>query len=116
MWERVLRQLGLLLGPHGYEEASVWVEQSVAALYCATVDELHPGLRRQVLEKTIRVTQVIDDLWFDVDHRKHAQAAFAEQFGVKVDGPAWRLSPSETDRPTYEWVTSSDFTEPPTAP
>lgn len=137
-WVELLERLGLVLGDR--RAADVWCRQAVEALWGeGEPGKLSRPLRSVAFQKLSGVLLLLEERGIPrelVDGaggaewvmfrdgsmeradgrpsvRDEVSAAFARYFdGVRIDGPAWRVSVRE-DRPDYEeWAAAADFGEP----
>jgi hypothetical protein len=130
-WAGLFDRLAQVLGgaggrPEGvfYEEAERWFREAVEATYGVTsLRDLDRGERARAFQRACgTLAAVYDacadlgcDLAFTYGSRDVLRRCFARTWGgAALDGPPWRLDPSETDRPTHEeWATADDFGAPP---
>lgn len=118
-WAEVGARLAWILGgePGGAAAADEWTRQAIEAVYGTTVYELPASARSVALQKLIGTLYALEDVGSDgmlplqADVRARVALVFARYWdGHVLDGPPWRLSPNETDRPVLESL-SSDFDE-----
>lgn len=105
-WERRFSEL-LGGGERGRAETGVWLRQAVVLRWGVAFEGLKPGEQREALQLAastlILLEETQGDLAFDSDPRTKVAAAWAARWdGIALDGPAWRLSVAELERPTYE--------------
>lgn len=124
LFDRFAQVLGGAGGkPEGsfYEEASEWFQQAVEARY--GVPSLRDITRQQRQLAFQRATSTLfalyehGDLAFTIGVRAVIRDCFARTWeGVVLEGPAWSLDPTETERPSHvAWKSEDDFPSP-TAP
>lgn len=114
-WATALERLALLLGGRSEQfraEAEEWLRQSLEASW--RLSSLHDLTRTERQVAFQRLLSTIYDLAGEgeiafADQRFVVARAFARHFCTDlVPGPAWRLGPTETDRPTWgEWTDDS---------
>lgn len=111
-WATALERLALILGGGSEQfcvEAETWLREAVAQ--CWRRDSLHDLTRTERQVAFQRVLGVAYDLAgegeiaFALDHRDIVARAFRRHFCLEngqPTGPAWRLAPTEDDRPTWD--------------
>lgn len=105
-WREVLDRFAWLICDE--ETAREWIRQALEAqwgvLSPADLDRGRRGLALQRCSGVLLALEDFDgDLAFAAGQRQEIAAAFARYFGgVLLDGPPWRCSPVEMDRPTRE--------------
>lgn len=111
-WAEVYERLAQLLCDE--PAAREWIRQALEATW-GVLDpvDLDRARRGLALQKASGVLLALEDepgdLAFTIGVRAIVRRAVARYFaGHMVDGPRWRLDPSEVDRPTYA-ETSADF-------
>lgn len=116
-WAETMTRLAYVFGgdERGAAEAREWVRDAISAKWgVESVGDLPRPVRSLALQKTITTLLRIEDegeILFDAMLRSIVAAIFARFWdGVVLDGPPWRISPTETDLPTYdEWKGLSSF-------
>ncbi len=120
-WTALLDRLAYQLGgrSEGFQaEAEEWVRTAVDARFgVASLHDLDRGTRQLAFQKSSGVLLALEggeagnEVALEPDCRTRIRALFARYFdGVMVDGPPWRLSPIELDRPSWEdWRGAADF-------
>lgn len=114
-WGELIERLVFSIGES--DEVQAWMQQGLAALYPdieildsfkATLQSLSGQLRAKAFQKFSGALSVIDelpDLKFSPDPRGEISKAFAKYLdGTVLDGPPWRIGPSEDDRPTRDEI------------
>lgn len=113
-WAEVYDRLGDVLGDD--RAGREWVRQALEAAWGVTdpvdLDRARRGLALQKASGVVLALEDEDgDVAFRVGVRAVVAGVVARYFGgVAVDGPVWRLDPTEHDRPTAAAV-SADFGE-----
>jgi hypothetical protein len=101
----------LALGHPAEDWADWWIPQAIDHLFQKrSTKELNQEQRSILGQRLGTVVLALEDAMTGVDFpppdRATIQAAFAGVTdGVELDGPPWRLSPEETDRPTMDEMT-----------
>jgi hypothetical protein len=122
LFDRLAQALGGVAGRVDglfYEEAQAWYQEAVSVLYgVATLRDLDRATRQRAFQRaaaTLLVVQEHGDLAFRFGIRELLRQSFARTWeGATVEGPPWRLDPTETDLPTYaDWSAGDEFGTPP---
>ena len=124
-WPEAMSRFAEILGGGTEAQAAAeeWLRQAIEARFAGSqgLHELSPTQRALAFQwwalMLTRAASTPDDPAFSLDQRERTRMWFAAIWGVTIDGPPWRLSPGEHDRPTYEqWGDAAAFDDPPTAP
>lgn len=113
-WAEVYERLAFLLGAD-LPSAQEWVREALTASWGHPDPADLPRSSREVaLQRCAGVVLRLEDMGeiaFDVDLRLTVATAFARHFsGFWLEGPPWRISPAEMERPSYdEWAASLYF-------
>lgn len=105
-WPELAERLGLVIGAQ--HDVAEWVKQAVMAVYSVETVQGMPIERKRVMfQKLSGVLFTLDELNLDIvfapDPRKIVRDAFAKYLeGEVLEGPPWRIGPTEDDRPAYE--------------
>lgn len=106
-------------GEQARAAAVEWIRQAVEARYgVRSLRDLDRGRRAVAFQKAcgtwIGLWESLEgDLAFYAGQRDLVRDVVARYWdGAVVDGPPWRVAPTEGMRPTYgEWVAAADFAE-----
>lgn len=108
-----MTRLAYVFGGHEgepYATAEEWVREACEATWGADLIRLHRTQRQLALQRSVGTLLALEDegdLVFTTGVRPIVQRVFARFWqGRVLDGPPWRLDPSE-ERPLYElWAAS----------
>lgn len=124
LFDRLAQALGGVPGRvdgEAYEEAELWFRQAVSAHFGVdSLRDLDRAGRQRAFQRaaaTIMVVGELGELAFRFGIRDELRGAFARTWdGVELEGPPWRLDPSESDRPSFRaHFAEDDFGAPPSA-
>lgn len=121
-WTALLDRLAYQLGGRSGSyplEAEEWIRTAVEARFdVSSLHDLDRARRQIAFQKSAGVVLGLEsglaaesEVALEPDCRARIAALFARYFdGVAVEGPPWRISPTETTRPSWEdWNAEADF-------
>lgn len=119
-WEDVRARLAATLGGGsvGNADAAEWIRESLERCYDVQDEsELDPVTRADALRRIMVPVGLLqgDDLAVVIGTRRIVADAFARSRAGELNGPPWRVDPTE-DLPTrQEWSARADFADGPCA-
>lgn len=116
-WEDARERLSRVLGGPGPSSDAVadeWIREALAAAYgLQDASGLSPErfyLACQRLHRVVRSLEDMGDVAFTTDLRATVASSFSRFFDVELEGPPWRIDPTDDARPPWrEWKEAADF-------